>query len=516
LSILKTYLALLYIEYEIRIAPVKCIFRIISISVLAIVLTFTGLSCSHQPPAESQEGSQRIALEFVKSEATFQFDGIPETLKVSGTTSTGNGWLYTIEFDSRHGGYGNRVGQALDLVITHHRAEITVQNGQVTSAVMDWQWDMINQRIDVEIKLAPIDEVKINILKSNPPQISVYIKGGLPDGCTRFHDIEIVREGNTINIKVNIQRPRGVDCPAIYTYFERDVNLGTDFAFGTTYTLKVNDYTTTFPGTLMKGEGLAIYLTREDIPPEKMEMLSHVEIADQPIISLQDIITYNVQTHELKLTDTAFGRISQLEVPVRGKSFLVCVNKAPIYWGAFWTPISSISFDGVTIWKPYASQEPKVITLELGYPSSSFYNGEDPRNNAAVIQSLEQAGKLINKLSITSVEKLPRSSKGYELYSWEEGGQWHFTLITGTNRTKTMEEITSKEDYISESGWVKIQVVGLEAIKEVLSRLPQGESVSWCDELHIGQTTETDLQLPPQQITDAIKEYAGYCGLDFR
>jgi hypothetical protein len=263
-----------------------------------------------------------------------------------------------------------------------------------------------------------------------------------------------------------------------------------------------------------KGEGFAIYLTEEDIPPTQMEALSHVDIADQPIISIKDVITYNAQTHELKLTDAAFERISQLEVPIEGKSFMICVDKGPIYWGAFWTPISSMSFNGVTIWKPLSAQEPKVITLELGYPSSSFYEGEDPRNNAEVMESLEQARKLINKLSITEVDKLPHSMKGYELYSWEEDSQWHFTLITGTNRTKTMEEITSKEDYISESGWVKIHVVGADTIKDVLSRLPQSESILWCDELHIGQATETNLQLPPEQITDAIKEHAERCGLD--
>jgi len=267
--------------------------------------------------------------------------------------------------------------------------------------------------------------------------------------------------------------------------------------------------------TAVKGEGLAIYLTKEDIPPAQMEALSHVNIADQPIISIKDIITYNAQTHEIRLTDTVFERISQLDVPVRGKSFMVCVDKAPIYWGAFWTPISSMSFDGVTIWKPLSSQEPTVITLELGYPSSSYYAGEDPRHNAIVVRSLDQAGKLINKLSITGIDKLPHSMKGYELYSWEEDNQWHFTLITGTNRTKTMEEITSKEDFVSETGWVKLHVVGVDAIKDVLSRLPQSESIFWCDELHIGQTTETDLELPPEPITDAIREYAEKCGLDF-
>jgi hypothetical protein len=227
--------------------------RFICITMLFILLTFTGISCT-QLNIESKEGSQRVAEEFVKQEDTYRFDGIPETLKVTGTTSTGNGWKYTIEFDSRHGGYGNRTGQALDLVITHHTSEVTMQAGKVTNAIMDGQWDMISQRIDVEIKLAPIDEVRVYTMKSNPSQIGVYIKGGLSDGCTTFHDIETTRESSTINIRVTVQRPRGVDCPAIYTWFEKDVNLGTDFTFGTTYTLNVNDYSTTFAGTLIKGD----------------------------------------------------------------------------------------------------------------------------------------------------------------------------------------------------------------------------------------------------------------------
>ena len=97
-----------------------------------------------------------------------------------------------------------------------------------------------------EINLAPIHEVRVSLMKSNPPQIGVYIKGGLRDGCTTFHEMEITREGSTVNIRVTTQHPRDVFCPAIYTYFEKDLNLGSDFVTGTTYTLKVNDYTTTF------------------------------------------------------------------------------------------------------------------------------------------------------------------------------------------------------------------------------------------------------------------------------
>jgi len=269
--------------------------------------------------------------------------------------------------------------------------------------------------------------------------------------------------------------------------------------------------------TATKGEGFAIYLTRDDVPPAQMEALSHVEIAEQPIISTRDIITYNAQTHEIKLTSSAFERISQLDVPVRGKSFMVCVDKKLIYWGAFWTPISSISFDGVTIWKPLSSQEPKVITLELGYPSESFYGGEDPRNNPEVLKSLEQAGKLITELSITTVAGLPHSMKGYELYSWLEDSQWHFTLITGTNRNKTLEEIVSKEDFISEAGWVKVHVIGVEAIQAALSKLPQDEFVMWlAEERDESELENIKIQLPPTETLNDIKEYATQCRLDFR
>ena len=264
-------------------------------------------------------------------------------------------------------------------------------------------------------------------------------------------------------------------------------------------------------------EGFAVYLTKGDIPPAQMPALSHIDIAEQPVIAMNDIIAYNAKTHEITLTANAFDRIYSLEVPVRGKSFVVCIDRKPIYWGAFWTPISSISFDGVTIWKPLGSQDPKIIKLELGYPSSSFYEGEDPRNNAEVMKSLEQAGKLTNMPSATIVDELPHSIKGYELYSWPEDSQWHFTLITGTNRNKMLEEIISNVNIVSEDGWVQIQVVGVEAIETVLSRLPQNEYIFWLARLRSEQTPQggVNITLPPGPTIDTIKEHAERCGLDF-
>lgn len=150
--------------------------------------------------------------------------------------------------------------------------------------------------------------------------------------------------------------------------------------------------------SVSKEEGFNIYLTKDDILPSQMEALSHVNLAEEPIISVQDIISYDAQSHELILTDAAYNRIAKLKVPTTGKSFLVCIGKEPQYRGAFWTSLSSQSFDGVTIIQPLLNtQEIKSIKITLGYPSESFYKGDDPRKSKAVISALDKANKLINK-----------------------------------------------------------------------------------------------------------------------
>ena len=190
-----------------------------------------------------------------------------------------------------------------------------------------------------------------------------------------------------------------------------------------------------------EGEGFAIYLTKDDIPPTQLPIISHINIEEKPLINIDDIVTYNASFHEITLIADAYRRIIDLEVPGGGRSFMVCVDKKLIYAGAFWVRFSSMSYDSVTIWKPLGSQETNIIKIELGYPSSSFYTGEDPRNNPQIIESLKHSGKLTG-----TSEKLPHSMKEYELYSWAEDGFWYFTLITGTNRNKTLEETISGTD----------------------------------------------------------------------
>jgi hypothetical protein len=99
---------------------------------------------------------------------------------------------------------------------------------------------------EMEIRPAPIHEVHVNIAESFPPQIFIYIQGGLSDGCTTFHELKTERTGNTINIEVTVQRPKDMQCTQVYGYFEKNVALGTDFISGETYIINVNDYSTSF------------------------------------------------------------------------------------------------------------------------------------------------------------------------------------------------------------------------------------------------------------------------------
>lgn len=99
---------------------------------------------------------------------------------------------------------------------------------------------------EIEIRPAPIHEVQVNIAESFPPQVFVYIKGGLSDGCTTFHELTTERSGNTINITVTTQRPKNAICTQVYGSFEKNVALGSDFTSGETYRVNVNDEITSF------------------------------------------------------------------------------------------------------------------------------------------------------------------------------------------------------------------------------------------------------------------------------
>lgn len=145
-------------------------------------------------------------------------------------------------------------------------------------------------------------------------------------------------------------------------------------------------------------EEFAIFLLAEDIAPDEAAGmdLADLPIQAQPLLTTDDIVAYSANEHEIELQASTCDRLRQVFpeiIGVRGVPFVACVGSERIYTGAFWTPLSSLSYNGVVIQQPCMLQE-KTIRIELGYPSASFFTGRDPRSDPRLIGALRAAGKL--------------------------------------------------------------------------------------------------------------------------
>lgn len=92
---------------------------------------------------------------------------------------------------------------------------------------------------------------------------------------------------------------------------------------------------------------------------------------------------------------------------------------------------------------------------------------------------------------------LPHAMKGYELYSWYEGAGWQYALVVGTNRLKTYDEVAARA----------VRVEGIDALKDELSRLPEGEQVFWSAGRVPGTTH------PPAQTVNAVRTFCDQNGI---
>jgi hypothetical protein len=109
---------------------------------------------------------------------------------------------------------------------------------------------------------------------------------------------------------------------------------------------------------------------------------------------------------------------------------------------------------------------------------------------------------IILAVSIAAFGQEPQKAmKGYELYSWKADGKWYYSLVTGTNRIKTYEEITSNENVR----------VGDSALKEELKKLAPGDQVFWMSDAPDGArkaVSSPGMKLPSRQ---RIKDIMAYC-----
>ena len=100
---------------------------------------------------------------------------------------------------------------------------------------------------DRQAVLAPIDRLDVRVLESSPPQYLLSVRAGLPGGCAEKNRHEAQRVAEAITVTVLNWMPTGNQaCTLIYGSYELNINVGSDFRPGTTYSVIVNDKRTAF------------------------------------------------------------------------------------------------------------------------------------------------------------------------------------------------------------------------------------------------------------------------------
>jgi hypothetical protein len=99
--------------------------------------------------------------------------------------------------------------------------------------------------------------------------------------------------------------------------------------------------------------------------------------------------------------------------------------------------------------------------------------------------------------SVPTVSPSEHSLKGWQLYSWQEGGDWHFVLYPSTNALKKASEIKAAGD----------KATGVDNLKRELARMPRGEILFWSN----GQMS--DFTLPPGEIVVDVAQFCAEHGI---
>ncbi len=93
------------------------------------------------------------------------------------------------------------------------------------------------------------------------------------------------------------------------------------------------------------------------------------------------------------------------------------------------------------------------------------------------------------------------SMKGVELYSWQtEAGEWRYSLLPGTNREKTYDEVVA--DPLTQAG-----------LENEMGYLSEGEFVFWMNWVE-GEEGREMLAFPPDDVIADIVVYAADLGIE--
>jgi hypothetical protein len=92
-------------------------------------------------------------------------------------------------------------------------------------------------------------------------------------------------------------------------------------------------------------------------------------------------------------------------------------------------------------------------------------------------------------------QPLPRSLEGYELYSYQDQGEWIYALTAGIDRIQTNGNPNAPPAIVS----TNFMVSGIDDLKSMLNQMPAEETITWCG-----------FDRPGPDIIDGLKTYGDW------
>jgi hypothetical protein len=133
----------------------------------------------------------------------------------------------------------------------------------------------------------------------------------------------------------------------------------------------------------------------------------------------------------------------------------------------------------------------RLIILFSLISAASAFTGCSKGNNDEI--------KPVDLINLDTIS-FSHSMKGWELYSWPNGNNWNYSILIGTNRTKTYDEVTTN----------KIIVAGKDSLKMLLDKFPENEYIFWIGKGWLESCWDGNygnLSLPDNKTINEIKEY---------
>ena len=117
--------------------------------IFATVIVSDYFESSQEVVERTEIDSQKIielSQQFISTSPTFSYDGISDSLEIKiNSLETGSGFFIEGKFKTTHNGYGNRASLDLPEDITLHIIELVIVEEKIISAIIDYQWDELNQ-----------------------------------------------------------------------------------------------------------------------------------------------------------------------------------------------------------------------------------------------------------------------------------------------------------------------------------------------------------------------------------